>query len=212
MESLNLKRETLNLETLKLLKLERTYLYKFFSLLFMYPTEQTLFQISNLNSKPLNPETFKLLNSLTLQEWQNLYVQTFGHIAADIPLYESNYFPDNVFKESQRLADIGAFYKAFGVKIAQNTKEKLDHISLELEFMSYLLSKEIYATDNDNVEAQEICIDAQKKFFIEHLGKWAPKFCERLQKHSHNALYTTTATFFQSFIKQETEINYPSYT
>ncbi len=193
---------------------ERAYLYKFFSLLFMYPTEKTLEELKkvisqkDINLKTDNKQLMNLLNSLmniTTSEWQEIYTKTFGHITADIPLYESNYFPDNVFKESQRLADIGAFYKAFGLKIAADTKEKLDHISLELEFMHYLLSKEMYAVENNNIEHQEICQDAQQKFFTDHLSKWATKFCQRLQQYSHHILYNNVANLLQSFIQQEIE-------
>lgn len=207
----------LNLETVKPTKLtallERTYIYKFFSLLFyMHPAEKTLEELKKvINQKEINlitnsQQPLDFINSLTnitVNEWQEIYTKTFGHITADIPLYESNYFSENVFKEFQRLADISAFYKAFGLRIAANTKEKLDHISLELEFMYYLLLKEIYAIENNNVEHLEICRDSQRKFFTEHLGKWAIKFCERLQKYSKSDLYKKVGTALLSFLEQE---------
>ncbi len=204
----------------------RSFLYKFFALMFMYPSKRNLEILKNefLSDNKLK-ENFKYLinsdsshvfsgvdfitstlTSITEEEWEKVYVATFGHTVGDIPLYETKYFPENVFAESQRLADINAFYTAFGVKVSEQTKEKLDHISIELEFMSYILEKELYAIKENNEEYVSVCRDAAKKFFNEHLGQWALKFCNRLLQFSKNEFYKKSGVLFQAFLNHEHSI------
>lgn len=189
-------------------------LYKFFSLLFMYPTEQTQLElisllpsIQNLKVKNGNStyqsckeNVLQILSTINLEEWQKLYIKTFGHISNDIPLYESNYFSCNIFKESQRLADINAFYKAFGLKVGEQTKEKLDHISIELEFLGYLTIKELYARKEGDKEKYEICIKAKKSFMEDHFYQWATKFAQNLINRSSTPFYKEVGILFDSFL------------
>ncbi len=205
----------------------RSLLYRFFTIMFIYPTKENLEVLKNeifidgkleeiskyFNDISNTPQTSQLISllisiitSMTLSEWGNSYVKTFGHAVGDIPLYETKYFPDNVFRESQRLADINAFYRAFGVKVSKSAKERTDHISIELEFMSFLLQKELYAFSENNNEHIVVCQDAMRKFFNEHLGQWGFEFCKRLIKFSNNELYKTTGNLFQAFLNYERSV------
>ena len=47
--------------------------------------------------------------------------------------------------QPHRLADLAAFYRAFGLELAADAAERQDHLCIELEFMSVLAAKEGYA-------------------------------------------------------------------
>ncbi|MFN7181790.1 MAG: molecular chaperone [Planctomycetota bacterium] len=194
---------------------DRSQLYQFFAILFMYPApdnlkilqDEILPELNSRMSVYFHPQICNsltsIINKLTLHNWEKLYTDTFGHTTGDIPLYETRYFPDNVFSESQRLADICAFYRAFKLKVSHVSKEKPDHISVELEFIAFLLQKILYAILNNNDEMLSICQNAVRKFFNEHLFQWGYKFCDKLIQFSKNELYKTAGTLCKMFLASE---------
>lgn len=112
------------------------------------------------------------------------YLATFGHAARGrCPLNEIEYWDikaDPLY-QPHRLADLAAFYRAFGLEVAQDAGERHDHLCLELEFMCVLSAKEAYALDHQLGSDQlPQCLDAQRKFLREHLGRWTPAFARRL--------------------------------
>jgi DMSO reductase family type II enzyme chaperone len=114
----------------------------------------------------------------------NAWLAAFGHAArGSCPLNEIEYGDikaDPLF-QPHRLADIAAFYHAFGLQVAADAGERQDHLCLELEFMCVLAAREAYALeyqlDSDDL-AQ--CRRAQRDFLREHLGRWTPAFARRL--------------------------------
>ncbi len=109
---------------------------------------------------------------------------TFGHAARGrCPLNEIEYWDikaDPLY-QPHRLADLAAFYRAFGLEMAEDAGERHDHLCLELEFMCVLAAKEAYALDRQlALDSLTQCLDAQRKFLREHLGRWAPAFARRL--------------------------------
>jgi len=115
------------------------------------------------------------------------YQNTFGMLlSSECPPYETEYCPQtfSVYR-SQQLADIGGFYHAFGLEPSQDRPERMDHISLELEFMAWLIAKVIHAKQsgiNNLIEKVEICNKAQKTFCEKHLSWWTPAFCTTLHQ------------------------------
>ena len=113
------------------------------------------------------------------------YLSVFGHAArGSCPLNEIEYGDikaDPLF-QPHRLADLAAFYRAFGLETASDAGERHDHLCLELEFMCVLAAKEAYALQHQFDDGRlEQCRDAQKNFLREHLGRWTPAFTRRLE-------------------------------
>jgi DMSO reductase family type II enzyme chaperone len=116
----------------------------------------------------------------------NDYLMAFGHAARGrCPLNEIEYGDlkaDPLF-QPHRLADLAAFYRAFGMEVSEDADERHDHLGMELEFMCVLAAKEAYALEHGLADSElETCRDAQKKFLREHLGRWAPAFARRLAR------------------------------
>lgn len=103
-------------------------------------------------------------------------------ITLDCPPYETLFGNDHVFGQSHVMGDIAGFYKAFGVELSRDIHERLDHLSVELEFMHFLAYKESYARCHDGADKTQIVVDAQKKFVKEHIGRWVPLFARMLAK------------------------------
>ncbi len=112
------------------------------------------------------------------------YVAVFGHtISTDCPPYEAEYGQAHDFQKSQALADLNAFYAAFGVRVHPELKDRLDHISVELEFMHLLTLKEAYALQRGHGEDRALlCRQAQERFLASHLANWVMAFAGRLAR------------------------------
>lgn len=114
------------------------------------------------------------------------YILAVGHAArGSCPINEIEYGDikaDPLF-QPHRLADLGAFYRAFGMEPGTESGERLDHLSVELEFMSVLTAQEagLQGAAADR-EAVAVCRDAQRKFLREHVGRWTPAFARRLRR------------------------------
>lgn len=114
------------------------------------------------------------------------YEQFFGLMTSkECPPYETEYCPTtNATHRAQALADIAGFYRAFGLEPSRDAPERHDHISLELEFMAWLLAKEEHAMRLDapgSLENAGLCREASRRFFDEHLAWWAPAFAHALE-------------------------------
>ena len=141
------------------------------------------------------------------QSFHDACIATFGHAArGGCPLNEIEYGDikaDPLF-QPHRLADLAAFYRAFGLEVTEDAGERQDHICLELEFMCVLAAKEAYALEHQ-LDADRLaqCRDAQKKFLREHLGRWTPAFTRRLAAATIEPTLGALAEFTRAFIESE---------
>src|SRR5207245_10349649 len=86
------------------------------------------------------------------------------------------------------MGDIAGYYKAFGLELAEVVHERLDHISVELEFLHFLAYKESYALCHDGEEKLQVVVDAAEKFVRDHIGRWAPLFADMASKKAQRGL------------------------
>lgn len=129
----------------------------------------------------------------------------FDHtLTAECPPYETQYGAAHLFMQTQELADIAGFYRAWGVDLAEGG-ERVDHLSVELEFMAYLALKERRAIERGEAELREFCREAQRKFLAEHLGQWVPAFAMRLSARGGDGFYGALARTLEAFVKRELE-------
>jgi TorA maturation chaperone TorD len=130
--------------------------------------------------------------SLNLDTWIAEYNHLFeGNVAC--PINESGFIRRD---KGAILADIAGFYTAFGFKLSEDASEKVDHLTVELEFMAMLLVKLVQAPDKE--ETARTTHDALGSFSFDHLGEWLPTFCEKLTKTSTLILYQEMAKLLLS--------------
>ncbi|MBM4120443.1 MAG: molecular chaperone TorD family protein [Nitrospira sp.] len=122
-------------------------------------------------------------------------------ITLDCPPYETLFGNDHVFGQAHTMGDIAGFYKAFGLELSRDIHERLDHLSVELEFMHFLAYKESYARCHDGAEKTQIVVDAQKKFVKDHIGRWVPLFARMLVKKADGGFFRHLAEFIADYIE-----------
>lgn len=106
------------------------------------------------------------------------------------------------FFRAQQLADVAGFYAAFGVKGGRASPERADHAALELEFMAHLLLKRRLAGDTPlGRERAEVCEDAARRFFRDHLAPWLPSFAAGIQRRGK--FYAAVGRALAAFVPTE---------
>lgn len=125
---------------------------------------------------------------------QEAYVRVFGHaLSPDHPPYETQYGDDPTFRQPQRLADVRGFYRAFGVEVPPEARERADHFGVEMEFLAVLTAREATAAAAGDQEAAQVCTEALERFLREHLGPVLPTFSRLLEKHVGGGFYVALA-------------------
>ncbi len=200
--------------------------YALLSPLFLYPDEESFLFLKNEIFSPLetylaeifktypNPareDVYRLVRALKEKadamrargDFQKAYAVSFGHIESDVPLHESEYHGGDIFYKTQMMADVSGFYSAFGFALSEEAKERVDHISTELEFMHALEYKQAYAIENAWDEKAALSEDAKKKFIAEHVGKWFGALRDRLMKKDENGFYTLLLQLAAQVVERE---------
>lgn len=86
------------------------------------------------------------------------------------------------------LADISAFYQAFGFQPGEELPEPPDHIAVQLAYLAFLSIKEAFAHHRGDREKAEICARAFGDFNQAHLGRWGAALSERLAQRQDSEL------------------------
>ena len=139
---------------------------------------------------------------LSPSELKSLHGHIFSHVvSADCPPCEAFYTAKEIFQETTELADIAGFFKAFGLALAES--ERVDHISVELEFMHFLTFKEAYAQTHHDAAKARFCRETQRKFIRDHLGRWGIHFARLLDQGADGGYYGCLASLLEKFISSE---------
>lgn len=198
----------------------RSALYGTLSLAFLYP-EQGSAALLKARANELNAWTSEFgwrevadeLNSIcgateSLDDGELLeqYIDIFGHsISGDCPQYAGEYGQAHVFQKTQTLANLTSFYRAFGMRLNPEFRDRPDHVSVEMEFMQLLTLKEAYARLNNHDRSKiSICRKAQKAFLTQHLSPWISEFTRRLRRRtSAHRIYPSFAGLLEAFMNLE---------
>lgn len=178
--------------------LARSALYETLSLAFLYPeaggsalirqkAQSTAKAARDLGWGELASacdELASTLDGVSDETMLEQYIDIFGHgVSKDCPQYEGEYDETHIFMKTQNMADLASFYSAFGVAVNPELRDRLDHISVELEFMHLLATKEAYANLHGHGEDKvHLCQNAQESFLQLHLSTWMKSFIKRMRK------------------------------
>jgi DMSO reductase family type II enzyme chaperone len=198
----------------------RSAVYELLALAFMYPEEgasalleggarDLAERVPGVDWPDLSDALDRLIGELGSagdEAFEREHESVFGHaVSADCAPYEAEYGQAQVFQKSQTLAEVSGFYKSFGVTPNPALHERLDHISVELEFMHLLTLKEARAqmsVDGEGIAL--ICRQAQEAFLAGHLANWIGAFGSRLATKSGDAgVYGALAGLLDAHMSME---------
>ena len=101
---------------------------------------------------------------------------------------------DHVFAQSQVMGDIAGFYRAFGVELSKDIHERLDHLSVEFEFMHFWPAKESYSLlSRWSGQDPEIVLERRKSLSRIISAGGSRCLCRMLVKKAASGLYKHVA-------------------
>lgn len=104
-----------------------------------------------------------------------------------VPLFESVYKEGKLFQDST--FQIARLYDEAGIKLGEEFRLPPDHITLELEFMSYLFYQEMEAIKDGNQDNEKMALQLQDETLGKHLAGFAVSFAHRLAQHARTPFY-----------------------
>lgn len=151
----------------------------------------------------LGPEKREATAAEAVRQFDRLFPPA-GRLAA--PPYEAEYGPAHIFQKADLLADVAGFYRAFSLELGASTKDRPDHLALELEFLGFLLEKEAYADLQGTGELVALTAEARSKFVTAHLGCWVEGFARALRRESPPPLYRAWTALLEAAVAAEVEL------
>jgi len=119
--------------------------------------------------------------------------RVLGHVVSrDCPPCETEYLPSHdAATRAQHMADLGGFYRAFGVWPDGSHPRRPDHVQFIVGFVGVLLMRRCEADTEQRApsarEHAEVCDDALFQFLHDHAAWWLPTFARRVEERARDA-------------------------
>lgn len=127
--------------------------------------------------------------------------RVFGfNLSPDCPPYETQYGKQEIFRQSQMLADLSGYYRAFGVDLADGARRP-DALTVELEFAGLLCLKEAQADARGEHDHAAVCRSARTRFLRDHLARWSPVFSRAVELKASGTYYASLARTLAAFVE-----------
>ncbi len=120
-------------------------------------------------------------------DWTRLF-RGLSPAYSPMPPYEASFMvaPGNEFELIQKVNET---YRANGVELSADCKERPDYMGLELSFLEHLAEAEAQAWEEDNLELAKSHQRTAWAFLNEHLGAWADQFIEPATSFAKTSFY-----------------------
>ena len=181
--------------------------WRLLSLGFTSPTTETVAEVETLAEGLLETESspelegvLSAMRACTVMELAAQYNELFGGTVQVAP-YEGSYELDPI-RQGRQMADVAAFYRAFGAEPSGPAAERPDHVGCELEFLSFLELRCMAAAESD--DDVELLDEISASFLSDHAGRWLPTFFADVRNAASRApLYRTLASLGERTVGDE---------
>jgi TorA maturation chaperone TorD len=133
-------------------------------------------------------------------EYARLFV---GPFELKAPPYGSVYLDGGRRVMGDSTMEVVRIYEKTGLAMDKEFKELPDHIAVELEFMYYLIYKEVEALEKLEKDKALALEETRNHFFNRFLSPWIPPFCEKIKETTDNHFYIALADCLSTFITNQ---------
>ena len=195
-------------------EIARAATYKLLAECYYPPVEETLKHVSELsrNLKTLCSPAVEAADRLeaALQtregfvelaiDHARLFVGPFALLA---PPYGSVYLEGERRLMGDSTLAAGECYHEVGLEVAAGFNGTPDHIAVELEFMHFLVVKELDALAGGYLERAQNFRQKQRAFLERHLAAWVPDFSHSVEEQAQTQFYQELAATTRMFIESD---------
>ncbi|MBI4233102.1 MAG: molecular chaperone TorD family protein [Chloroflexi bacterium] len=136
-------------------------------------------------------------NAAIESEYASLFLANVAGVPC--PIYESAYLGEDPSGAGWLLAQLEREYGSMGLAPSPDHREPPDHAAVELEFMSFLCSREAEAWSRQRLADAVQAVERERAFLARHLTRWFPELASRVaavNRESRFAVITDTACSF----------------
>lgn len=137
---------------------------------------------------------------------ERTFARTFG-VETDgaVERYEVSYAPGGVTVNTDRMADAAGFYRAFGLSVGEGSRDRVDAVSVQLEFCSHLAAQRAYLQERGDRTGVERVTDATAAFLEDHVGRWIPRFAAEVRDAVDGGPFPPLADALEAFVDAEAD-------
>lgn len=135
-------------------------------------------------------------------EYAKLFV---GPFELKAPPYGSIYLDGERRVMGNSTMEVIKLYQEAGLVMDKDFKELPDHIAVELEFMYYLIYKEMEALEKLEKDKALALGEIRNHFFNRFFSPWIPPFCEKIKETTDNHFYIALADCLSAFVSKKGE-------
>jgi TorA maturation chaperone TorD len=185
--------------------------WRLLSLGFTAPDEEIVREVETLaeslgelgEAPPLLEELAEALRATSTDDLAARYQALFGGPVRVSP-YEGGYELDPI-RQGREMADVSAFYRAFGADAAGPAGERPDHVGCELEFLAYLELRSLLAAHEGDETSAAFVDDIVSTFLRDHAGRWLPAFFAEVHDAAEDLVYRYLAELGAQAVRDELE-------
>ncbi|MFC1926823.1 molecular chaperone [Chloroflexota bacterium] len=210
-------------------KVTRMWLYRFLGKVYSYPDEslteilwrEELWPELRMAAGVLSTETGKIIDEIEasirqcngggaeqlLQELRIEYTYLFINAVPRVqaPPYESVYLGRGLLM-GPPVSEVLGSYREAGLVMNDDYDSLPDHISAELEFMFYLMQKEVECERSGQAEQVEVWQQRKDRFLADHLLRWQALFFEKVKKNARKPFYRLISELTQVILDSENKL------
>lgn len=182
--------------------------WRLLSLGFTAPSEEIVRELEALAESLRDQgdeELGELLAALRTTSADGLSAQYHALFGGSVRIspYEGGYELDPV-RQGRELADVAAFYRAFGADADGPAAERHDHAGCELEFLAYLELRRLAALAEGDGEDAVLAEEIATAFLRDHAGRWLPAFFADIRETAtEEQVYRLLAEHGTRFLRSE---------
>lgn len=123
-----------------------------------------------------------------------------GPFELQAPPYGSLYLDSQKRLMGDSTMDVLKMYQKAGLSLSNDFRDAPDHIAAELEFMYFLIAKELQALRKGDRNETLGYLNLQQEFHDQYLRPWIEPFVDRILSASEHEFYTLLARCLSTFI------------
>jgi len=135
-------------------------------------------------------------------DYARLFVGPYALLA---PPYGSVYLEGQRRVMGDSTLDVMKGYMEVGLSISEYFRDAPDHISAELEFIYYLVRKEVEAIARGAYKIAADYLGKQQCFVENHLGVWVAEFSARVIESAETVFYRALSIVTGEFVRRNKE-------